>query len=175
MSALAISPSSNVSSSASMASSTLLPPSVTLARKIVRDIASSLLGAMPVELARNIAGKIKNGTFADDDFTIVKHACSGQVWRKFKKEMSLLETVREGESIAADVSDEKRVSKRAKHKDADYLEAVTEHAAQCHPRGGFIAGSRLHWRPAEDEQCSGDSHLERAVKRKRLVRPNEED
>jgi hypothetical protein len=173
MSAQSIS-SSNSYSSAFMASSHSLPLSVDLAQNIVRDIASSLLAAMARDLAKETARKIKNGTFTDDDYTIVKACCSTPVYRKFKRDMSLLETVREGEQIAAAVSDAKRVSKQAKHKDADYLEAVAEHAALCHPQGGFLAGSRMHSRPAQDVAVATDSNADRGIKRRRLVR-NEED
>ena len=165
--------SSHISSSASTA--TRFPMSFTLARTIIRDIAPALLSAMALDLARGLARKIKKATFDRDDYEIIKAVCSGPAYRKFKRDMANLETVREGESIAEEVSSAKRVSKRAAHKDAAYLDAVADHASRCHPRGGFLAGSRLHWRPVEDEEHDGDCHVERVVKRKRLVRPDDED
>ncbi len=167
-------PSPNIPSS-SASTATPLPMSFILARAIIRDIAPSLIGAMSLDLVRGLARKIKNGTFERDDYEIVKAVCSGPGYRKFKRDMENLETVREGESIAANVSDEKRVSKRAAYTDAAYLEAVADHASRCHPRGGFLAGSRLHWRPVEDEEHADDCSVEKGVKRKRLVRPNDED
>jgi hypothetical protein len=151
-----------------------IPRSVTMARSIVGSIASHLLAAMHIDVARELAMKIKLGTFSRDDYEIVQAACSASVYRQFKRNMRELEMVREGEAFS-DGARDKRKSIQAKHKDEDYFEAVAEHAAQCNRSGGFVAGSRLHWRPADDEERAGDSSLEQGVKRKRLVRPNDED
>ena len=151
-----------------------IPHSVTMARSIVGSIASHLLAAMHIDVARELASKIRFGTFSRDDYEIVQATCSASVYRQFKGNMRELEMVRDGESFSDGVSD-KRHSLQARHKDQDYFEAVAEHAAQCNRSGGFVAGSRLHWRPVDDEERAGDSSLECGVKRKRLVRPNDED
>lgn len=149
--------------------------STTLSEMIVGRIRAFLMTCtMSMDLGDEFLDKIKNGTFENDDYKIVKAACSSSAYKKFKKNMSLLETVREGEIFSNGAKD-KRQRLPARHRDQDYFEAVEEHTAQCNPNGGFLAGSRLHWRPVEDEERSGDSHLERAVKRKRIARPDSED
>lgn len=148
-------------------------PSVNLAQAIVRDIAPYLLAAMQEDLAREFARKIRHETLSADDYEIIEAVCSVPVWKAFRRKMRELETVREGEAFA-DGANAKRVSRPTKHKNADYFEAVEEHSIQCHPSGGFVAGSGLHWRPVEDKEYIGDCPIDKGVKRKRLVR-HEED
>jgi len=39
----------------------------------------------------------------------------------------------------------KRTIRKPKHKNEAYFNACNEHQKQCHPRGGFIAGSGRHY------------------------------
>jgi len=98
--------------------------------------------------ARALVARFVTDSCTREDMRLIRTVAkknSASTWNSLKTMIAALDTVRSGEVFVQDKKSTKRVSVKTTHKDTAYVRAASAHKAECHPRGGFVKGSGLHY------------------------------